>query len=290
MPPLQQSNSFSVTVSPTSSNRSLVDVHNLHVSFDTQDVLRDVTLRVRRGETVAIIGESGCGKTVLLKSIIGLIRPTSGSVHFDGNDLASLNDRELTQQRARFGYVFQNAALFDSLTVGQNVAFPLRQHRGYSPARVRDLVLTRLAMVGLPDSVVSQKPAELSGGMRKRVGLARALIMNPELILYDEPTTGLDPIMSDVINELMLRTKSENENDVTSIIVTHDMRTAHKVADRIIMVFPLSRLEPDEPQLIFDGAPEKLDHCADRRVSQFINGEAGERLTELQQASSARGL
>ena len=211
-------------------------------------------------------------------------------MHFDGNDLASLNDRELTQQRARFGYVFQKAALFDSLTVGQNVAFPLRQHRGYSPARVRDLVLTRLAMVGLPDSVVSQKPAELSGGMRKRVGLARALIMNPELILYDEPTTGLDPIMSDVINELMLRTKSENENDVTSIIVTHDMRTAHKVADRIIMVFPLSRLEPDEPQLIFDGAPEKLDHCADRRVSQFINGEAGERLTELQQASSARGL
>jgi phospholipid/cholesterol/gamma-HCH transport system ATP-binding protein len=124
--------------------------------------------------------------------------------------------------------------------------------------------------------------------MRKRVGLARALIMNPELILYDEPTTGLDPIMSDVINELMLRTKSEQ--DVTSIIVTHDMRTARKVADRVVMVYPLSRLEPDEPQLIFDGASDELQHCTDRRVSQFINGEAGERLTELQQASSEGGL
>ena len=267
---------------------ALVEVRSLHVSFDGQDVLRDITLTVPRGQTVAIIGESGCGKTVLLKTIIGLVPPTSGSVHFDGHNLAGLNDRELTRQRARFGYVFQNAALFDSLTVGQNVAFPLRQHKSYAPAEVRDLVLTRLATVGLPASVVSKKPAELSGGMRKRVGLARALIMNPELILYDEPTTGLDPIMSDVINELMLRTKGER--DVTSIIVTHDMRTAHKVADRIVMVYPLSRLEPGEPQVIFDGGPDKLDHCDDRRVSQFIKGEAGERLTELQQASSARGL
>jgi phospholipid/cholesterol/gamma-HCH transport system ATP-binding protein len=274
--------------STTSTNRPLVEVRSLLVSFETQDVLRDITLTVPRGQTVAIIGESGCGKTVLLKSIIGLVRPTRGSVSFDGNNLADLNDRELTRQRARFGYVFQNAALFDSLTVGQNVAFPLRQHGGYSPGRLRDLVLTKLAMVGLPDSVVSQKPAELSGGMRKRVGLARALIMNPELILYDEPTTGLDPIMSDVINELMLRTK--NEHDVTSIIVTHDMRTAHKVADRIVMVYPVSRLEPGEPQLIFDGSPDKLNQVNDRRVSQFVNGEAGERLTELQQASAARGL
>ena len=260
-----------------------MEVDDLHVTFDSQSVLRDVNLSVTRGETLAIIGESGCGKTVLLKSIIGLVPPTHGTVHFDGHNLAELNDRELTRQRLRFGYVFQNAALFDSLTVGQNVAFPLRQQGGHSSHQVREMVLAGLAEVGLPETVVSKKPAELSGGMRKRVGLARALIISPELMLYDEPTTGLDPIMSDVINELLLRTK--NQHHVTSIIVTHDMRTAHKVADRVVMVYPLARLGEDESQLIFDGTPDKLDHCADQRVSQFINGEAGERLTELQQTS-----
>lgn len=272
----------------TLSRQPLVEARDLHVAFGEQSVLRGINLSVPRGQTLAIIGESGCGKTVLLKSIIGLVPPTRGSVSFDGHDLADLSDRELTRQRVRFGYVFQNAALFDSLTVGQNVAFPLRQHGGHQPGRVRELVLARLAEVGLPESVVTKKPAELSGGMRKRVGLARALILSPELMLYDEPTTGLDPIMSDVINELMLRTK--NQHDVTSIIVTHDMRTAHKVADRIVMMYPISRLEPDEPQLIFDGTPEKLDYCDDRRVQQFVNGEAGERLTELQQVSSSQEL
>lgn len=266
----------------------LVDVQNMHVTFSAQSILRGVTLVVPRGQTLAIIGESGCGKTVLLKTIIGLVRPTSGFVRFDGNNLAELNDRELTRQRVRFGYVFQNAALFDSLTVGQNVAFPLRQHASESPARIRELVFARLAEVGLPESVVSKKPAELSGGMRKRVGLARALIMNPELMLYDEPTTGLDPIMSDVINELMLRTRSQHE--VTSIIVTHDMRTAYKVADRVVMIYPASRLRREEPQLIFDGSPDELEACGDRRVLQFVRGEAGERLTEMQQASSDREL
>jgi len=266
----------------------LVDVQNVHVTFAAQSVLRGVTLTVPRGQTLAIIGESGCGKTVLLKTIIGLVNPTSGLVRFDGYNLAELNDRELTRQRVRFGYVFQNAALFDSLTVGQNVAFPLRQHASESASRVRELVFARLAEVGLPESVVSKKPAELSGGMRKRVGLARALIMNPELMLYDEPTTGLDPIMSDVINELMLRTR--NQHNVTSIIVTHDMRTAHKVADRVVMIYPVSRLARNEAQLIFDGTPDELETCGDRRVLQFIHGEAGERLTEMQQAFSDRDL
>ena len=267
-------------------DRVLVEARSLHVQFGRQAVLRDINLALPRGQTLAIIGESGCGKTVLLKTIIGLVPPTQGELFFDGRNLAELNDRELTRERSRFGFVFQNAALFDSLTVGQNVAFPLRQHGKFTPVEIREMVLARLAEVGLPDSVVGKKPAELSGGMRKRVGLARALIMNPELILYDEPTTGLDPIMSDVINELMLRTR--NQHNVTGVIVTHDMRTAHKVADRVVMIFPLSRLEPDEPQVIFDGSPDELDHCGDRRVLQFVRGEAGERLTEMQQASAAR--
>jgi len=264
----------------------IVEVQDMRVTFGSQNVLRGVALSVPRGQSLAIIGESGCGKTVLLKTVIGLVRPTSGVVRFCGYNLAELSDRELTRQRVRFGYVFQNAALFDSLTVGQNVAFPLRQHKSESPSRIRELVLARLAEVGLPNSVISKKPAELSGGMRKRVALARALIMNPELMLYDEPTTGLDPIMSDVINELMLRTR--NQHDVTSIIVTHDMRTAHKVADRVVMIYPVNRLEPDEPQLIFDGTPDELKACGDRRVLQFVRGEAGERLAEMHQASSDR--
>ena len=181
--------------------------------------------------------------------------------------------------RLRFGFVFQNAALFDSMTIGQNVAFPLRQHGRFSSDQIREMVLSRLSEVGLPDSVVFKKPAELSGGMRKRVGLARALIMNPELIMYDEPTTGLDPIMSDVINELIIRTR--RRNPVTSIVVTHDMNTARKVADRVVMLMPRQRLQSNESQMIFDGTVPELNACRDRRVQQFINGEAGERLMEL---------
>jgi len=267
---------------PLAIGQPLVCLSQLAVDFGHQAVLRDVDLTVPRGETLAVIGESGCGKTVLLKTIIGLVPPSRGEVTFDGHNLAALNERQLTCQRIRFGFVFQNAALFDSMTIGQNVAFPLRQHRGYGDAEVQELVLARLAEVGLPDSVVTMKPAELSGGMRKRVGLARALIMNPELILYDEPTTGLDPIMSDVINELMLRTKQQHA--VTSIIVTHDMRTARKVADRIVMIAPLPRLEPGDPQILFDGAPEELEGCADVRVMQFVRGEARERLMEMRRS------
>ena len=259
---------------------NLVEVHGLHVRFGHQPVLRDINLTIRRGETVVVIGESGCGKTVLLKSIIRLIRPTEGEVWFDGQNLADLNEQQLTRRRIRCGYVFQNAALFDSMTIGQNVAFPLRQHTNGSRREIADEVRARLIEVGLPETVIPKKPVELSGGMRKRVGLARALIMNPELMLYDEPTTGLDPIMSDVINELMLRTR--RNKPVTSMIVTHDMRTVRRVADRVVMLYPLSRLTPDEPQLIFDGPPSELERCEDRRVVQFVRGEAGERLVELQ--------
>jgi phospholipid/cholesterol/gamma-HCH transport system ATP-binding protein len=168
-------------------------------------------------------------------------------------------------------------------TVAQNVAFPLRQHTRKSDAEVREIVLARLAEVGLSETVVAKKPAELSGGMRKRVGLARALALNPEIILYDEPTTGLDPIMSDVIRELLLRTR--RQHPVTSIVVTHDMHTARKVGDRVLMFYPLARLEPGEPQIIFDGPPEALDESEDLRVTQFVRGEAGARLTEIAEAS-----
>lgn len=264
----------------------LVELRDIHVTLAGQEILRGINLTIPRGQTVAIIGESGCGKTVMMKTVIGLMRPTKGEVYFDGHDLAKLNDRELTRQRIRFGFVFQQAALFDSMTIGQNVSFPLRQHSNMSNKEIRETVLSLLAEVGLPDSVLTKRPAELSGGMRKRVGLARALAMNPEMILYDEPTTGLDPIMSDVINELMVR--MSNHPDVASIIVTHDMKSAIKVADRIIMVFPLSRLSRTEPQLIFDGTPEQLEHAADRRVRQFVEGEAGERLMELREEAAAK--
>jgi phospholipid/cholesterol/gamma-HCH transport system ATP-binding protein len=262
------------------SPQPLIATRALDVVFGRHAVLRGIDLHVPRGQTLVIIGESGCGKTVLLKTLIGLVRPTRGEVRFDGKDLARLNDRQLTHERTRLGFLFQQAALFDSLTVAQNVAFPLRQHTRKSDQEVRQIVLARLKEVGLPDSVIFKKPAELSGGMRKRVGLARALAMNPELMLYDEPTTGLDPIMSDVINELILRTS--REHPVTSIVVTHDMNTVRKVADRVLMLYPLSRLEPEEPQVLFDGPPGELEEHDDQRVRQFVRGEAGARMMEVQ--------
>ena len=258
---------------------SIVDVESLSVTFGNQEVLKDITLKIPPGQTLALLGESGCGKTVLMKSIIGLVKPTCGKIEFDGENINQLTERQLSRMRLRYGFIFQNAALFDSMTIGQNVAFPLRQHGRFSDNQIREMVLSRLSEVGLPDSVVFKKPAELSGGMRKRVGLARALIMNPELIMYDEPTTGLDPIMSDVINELILRTRSRNP--VTSIVVTHDMHTARKVADRVVMLIPRQRLDPGENQVIFDGSVKELETCRDRRVQQFVNGEAGERLMEM---------
>jgi phospholipid/cholesterol/gamma-HCH transport system ATP-binding protein len=265
----------------TGTDEPLIRLDALSLGFGRQTVLRDVSLAVPRGQTLAVVGESGCGKTVLLKTIIGLLRPTRGAVLFDGQDLAALNHRALAGLRTRFGFVFQQAALFDSMTVAQNVAFPLRQHTSRSAEEIRQIVAARLAEVGLPETVMFRKPAELSGGMRKRVGLARALALEPEVILYDEPTTGLDPIMSDVINELILSTR--RQHPVSSVVVTHDMATARKVADRVIMLYPLSRLEGGEPQILFDGPPQLLDQAGDRRVRQFVRGEAGQRLREAEQ-------
>ena len=257
----------------------IIAARGLHVRFGRQHVLREINLEVPRGQTLAIIGESGCGKTVLLKTLIGLVRPTRGHIVYDGNNLDQLNDKRLTELRTRFGFVFQNAALFDSMTIADNVAFPLREHRKIRLEEAYQAVREALAVVGLPPSVMVKRPAELSGGMRKRVGLARAIIMQPEILLYDEPTTGLDPIMSDIITELILRTREQS--DVTSIVVTHDMTSALKLADRIVMLYPLARLQEGEPQMIFDGTADEIQRCKDKRVAQFLRGEAGDRLQEM---------
>ena len=258
----------------------LIDVRNVSVEFGDQTILKNIDLTLARGQTLAIIGESGCGKTVFMKTLVGLIAPTGGSVSFDGQDLQKLTHTKLTKVRRRFGFVFQNAALFDSMSIFDNVAFPLRQSDGRQDERdEHDRVMRHLNEVGLPQNVSNKRPSELSGGMRKRVGLARALILEPELVVYDEPTTGLDPIMSDVINELILDTR--RRYPVTSIVVTHDMHTARKVSDRVLMLFPRARLNEDDSQVLFDGPPSDLENAADRRVRQFVRGEAGERLSEL---------
>ena len=265
----------------TGSQEPLIRIEQMSVEFGRHEVLRDIDFEIGRGETLAIIGESGCGKTVLLKTFIGLLHPTRGSVLFEGQDLARLGERALTRERTRFGFVFQQAALFDSMTIAQNIAFPLRQHTRKTAAEMEEIVMARLSEVGLPENVRFKKPAELSGGMRKRVGLARALALEPEVVLYDEPTTGLDPIMSAVIDELILGTR--RRHPVTSVIVTHDMKSARRVAERIVMLYPLSRLKEGEPQVLFDGTPADLERSRDRRVTQFVQGEAGERLMEMQQ-------
>jgi phospholipid/cholesterol/gamma-HCH transport system ATP-binding protein len=269
------------TVGPTAASppSPLIVFEHASIQFGAHPVLRDVSLEVRRGETLAVIGESGCGKTVLLKLIVGLLRPTAGRVVFDGRALSELGERDLTAQRLRLGFLFQGAALFDSLSVYDNVAFGLRAHGRRPEAEIREIVRQRLQEVGLTSAVEAKMPAELSGGMRKRVGLARALALNPEVMLYDEPTTGLDPIMTDVINELILQAR--RQHPVTSIVVTHEMKTVQKVADRIVMLYPLERLKPSEKQVIFEGSPEGLRQCADTRVRQFVEGEARDRLVEM---------
>jgi phospholipid/cholesterol/gamma-HCH transport system ATP-binding protein len=250
----------------------LVRFEGLTMRFGEQLVLRDINLSFEKGRNHIVVGESGCGKTVMLKLIIGLLSPTHGRVTVDNKEIAKLHERDQVKERLKIGYVFQGAALFDSLSVFDNVAFPLREHTNLKPNEIETAVKSRLQEVGLPRGVEQKRPAELSGGMRKRVGVARALMLDPEIMLYDEPTTGLDPIMTDVINNLIQQTHLRR--GVTSIVVTHDMKTVKKLADRVVMLYPAGQLEPNESQIIFDGGPLELQISPDRRVQQFIRGEA----------------
>jgi phospholipid/cholesterol/gamma-HCH transport system ATP-binding protein len=246
---------------------ALIRFETVSIQFGGQRVLEGIDVEIEKGQTVVVIGESGCGKTVLLKLIIGLLRPTSGRVIFDGQVLADLGDRALTRQRLRFGFLFQGSALFDSMTVFDNVAFGLRAQDRLREPEIAEQVRERLQEVGLPSGVESKMPAELSGGMKKRVGLARALAVKPEVMLYDEPTTGLDPIMSEVINDLIVQTR--RRHPVTSIVVTHDMNTVNRVADRVVMLHPLPELKAGEKQILFDSRPEELRASPDGRVQKF---------------------
>jgi len=249
----------------TNSN-GVLTVKNVTKRFGPQLVLDNVSLEIEKGKTTVVIGPSGCGKTVLIKHLIVLLRPTSGEVYFKGQRVDNLSEHELNEVRTHYGFLFQGGALFDSLTVFENIIFPIRQHVKIKEWRdVEDIVKGKLAMVGL-DGFQNYYPANLSGGQRKRVALARAIALNPEVILYDEPTTGLDPIRSDVINELVLKLK--HELGVTTVAVTHDMTSAYKIADRIIMLH--------NGKIVADGDAKQIRNHPHPVVQQFIHGQVSE--------------
>jgi phospholipid/cholesterol/gamma-HCH transport system ATP-binding protein len=241
----------------------MIEISGLHKSFGSKEVLRGLDLSIRRGETMAVIGQSGSGKSVLIKHMIGLMRPDSGRIVIDGVDICCLRDKDMFDVRRKFGLLFQASALFDSLTVAKNVSFGLERYRDYPPDKVREIVRDSLDKVGLR-GVEDLMPYELSGGMKKRVGLARAIAYGPEIMLYDEPSTGIDPIRADAINDLIVRTQRELE--VTSVVITHDMTSAYKVADRIAMLY--------NGRIIQVGSPEEIKSSADPIVQQFIHGQA----------------
>jgi len=239
----------------------MIEVRNLKKSFGTHTVLDGVTFKVETGETIVIIGRSGCGKSILLKNIIGLIQPDSGEVLINGENIEVMDERQLLKVRRKFGMLFQSAALFDSLTVAENVSFVLRREGKLSDQEIRERVAETLEMVELA-GIEEKKPSELSGGMRKRVGLARAIVYQPEILLYDEPTTGLDPVVADSIDQLILRVCQQLK--VTSVVVTHDTRTMRRVGQRILMLA--------EGRIYADGTPEAIFNATDPLVHRFVNG------------------
>jgi phospholipid/cholesterol/gamma-HCH transport system ATP-binding protein len=239
----------------------MIEVRDLRKSFGTSKVLDGVSFRIEKGESVVIIGRSGGGKSILLKHLIGLLQPDSGEVLIENENIASMNERQLLAVRQKFGMLFQGAALFDSMTVAENVAFAFRRKRSLPPEEVAKRVREVLEMVDLPGTE-DKKPSELSGGMRKRVGLARAIIYEPQIILYDEPTTGLDPIVSDSIDKLILRVR--DRLDVTSVVVTHDMRSARRVGQRILMLY--------QKKIYASGPSEQFFQSQDPIVRRFIDG------------------
>ncbi|MDA8325900.1 MAG: ABC transporter ATP-binding protein [Nitrospiraceae bacterium] len=240
----------------------MIEIRGLYKSFGDHQVLRGVDLRVEGGQSMVVIGGSGSGKSVLMKHIIGLLRPDRGSVLVDGIDITGLDAKHLYEVRKKFGMLFQGAALFDSMTVGENVSFALLRS-GMKAAEARQVAVEKLRLVGLT-GVEDLMPSELSGGMRKRVGLARAIAHQPQILLYDEPTTGIDPIMADAINDLII--KMREELLVTSVAITHDMHSAYKIADRIAFLY--------EGRIVETGAPEEIKNTQNPFTRQFITGSA----------------
>lgn len=240
-----------------------IKIDNLYKSFGPKKVLKGVDLEIEAGEIMVIIGQSGSGKSVLLKHIISIMKPDAGEIYVDGQPMNALTEKELLKMSRKFGMLFQGSALFDSLTVEDNVAFGLRRHTTLSEEEIKRVVQASLERVGLRD-IENLLPYELSGGMKKRVGLARAIAYGPEIILYDEPTTGLDPIRADAINNLILQLK--RDLNVTSIVITHDMNSTYKVADRIAMLY--------DGRIIEVGSTEEIRHSPNPIVQQFINGRA----------------
>ncbi|MFQ5952376.1 MAG: ABC transporter ATP-binding protein [Candidatus Omnitrophota bacterium] len=247
----------------------MIELKDVCKSFNGHEVLKDLNLTINTGESMVIIGRSGCGKSVLLKHIIGIMRPESGSVVIDGTDITKVDAKALNKVRMNFGMLFQGSALFDSLSVLENVGFQLIEYTNKDIEDIKQRVEERLRMVGL-ENIEDIKPAELSGGMKKRVGLARAICMDPKIILFDEPTTGVDPIMGDIINELIRHLHDTLK--VTSITVTHDMKSAYKIADRIAMLY--------DKRIIEVGTPEEIENSESGIVQQFITGNARGPITD----------
>jgi len=239
----------------------MIEIRRVRKSFGGKPVLKGISLDIPENSATVLIGRSGCGKTVLLRILIGLLRPDEGQVLVDGEDMAGLSRKALFRARRKFGMLFQSAALFDSMTVGENISLALREHTGLSRAEIAGKVREKLDLVGL-GGVEDKMPSELSGGMKKRVGLARALIMDPRYILYDEPTTGLDPETADAINDLIGGTG--RRLGITSVVVTHDLFSARRIGDRFAMI--------SEGHIIFEGTPEAFQACQKPAVRRFING------------------
>lgn len=241
---------------------TMILLRNVHKSFGANHVLRGVDLEVKRGESMVVIGGSGTGKSVLIKCVIGLLHHDQGEIYVDGQEVSRLSEEEWNELRKKFGMLFQRDALFDSLTVWENVGFALRRHTNLPDEEIKKIAIEKLKLVGL-QNVENLMPAELSGGMRKRVSLARAIAMEPSILLYDEPTTGLDPIMANVINELIVSMREKLQ--VTSIAITHDMVSAYRIADRIAMLY--------QGKIIAVGTPEEIKSSPNEIVQQFIRGE-----------------